>query len=128
MAEELVTPKRGQDGEWNYKTKSIMVGRLPRKNEGEYKTAIIRLFEVNNPHKTTEFPKVTLEVEDIEKIRLRNLNVSYYLEGNDIIINDLKSVKIKKEGSKIQLWAEQEEVENRATHEKSEEPKKAKKR
>lgn len=99
------------------KLKSVMIGRLPRKKEGdkadEYKTASIKLYTVNNPHKTTEFPIKELEFPNIEKIRIRHLNVSYYLEGNDIIINDLDEFKIVKKGSKLVVRGFQTDVEER---------------
>ena len=94
-------------------TKSALVGRLPRKEGNKFKTAVIRLFDVNNPHKTTEFPTKTYEFSNIEKIRIRRLNTSYYLEGNDIVINDLEELYITKENSKIVIKGYQFELENR---------------
>jgi len=87
-----------------YKTKSVMLSRKPRANEDdEFKTALIALYKVNNPHKTGDVP-----TED--------LNVSYYLEGNDLVINDLKSIDlgVDEENHKIVLRAEQEKVESRS--------------
>lgn len=95
--------------------KSALVGRLPRKEGDKFKTAVIRLFTVNNPHKTTEFPTKTFEFSNTEKIRIRRLNTSYYLEGNDIVINDLEELYITKEGNKIIIKGYQFEVESRNT-------------
>lgn len=94
-------------------TKSALIGRLPRKEGDKFKTAVVRLFGVNNPHKTTEFPTKTYEFSNTEKIRIRRLNVSYYLEGNDIVINDLEELEILHEDNKIIIKGEQTEVENR---------------
>ncbi|MBU2561378.1 MAG: hypothetical protein KKD17_03705 [Nanoarchaeota archaeon] len=94
-------------------TKSALVGRLPRDEGKKFKTAVIRLFNVNNPHKTTEFPVKTYEFSDTEKIRLKRLNVSYYLEGNDLVINDLEEINILREGNKLIIRGYQIEVEKR---------------
>jgi hypothetical protein len=96
-----------------YKTKCVMLGRKPAAPGAEYKTAIIALFNKNNPHKTGEVATKVLEFDDMEKVRLRNLSVSYYLEGNDIIINDLKKVVLEIYKNKIVLKAYQEQVEHR---------------
>ncbi|MDO8642076.1 MAG: hypothetical protein Q7R76_00595 [Candidatus Woesearchaeota archaeon] len=78
-----------------YHIKSLMVGRKPRIGTNKYKTAIVNLFTKNNPHKTGEVPKEMLEYPNIEKVRINDLiNISYYLEGNDIVINDLDEVHI----------------------------------
>ena len=94
-------------------TKSAMIGRLPRKEGDKFKTAVIRLFDVNNPHKTTEFPTKTYEFDNTEKMRIRRLNVSYYLEGNDTVINDLEEIFIQHEGNKLVVKGYQIEVEKR---------------
>ncbi|MBW2968022.1 hypothetical protein KY362_06060 [Candidatus Woesearchaeota archaeon] len=94
-------------------TKSALIGRKPREEGAKFKTAVISLFNVNNPHKTTEFPVKTYEFSDMEKVRIRRLNVSYYLEGNDIVINDLKALTIERSDNKLQVKGEQEEVESR---------------
>ena len=93
--------------------KSALIGRLPRKEGDKFKTAVIRLFDVNNPHKTTEFPTKTYEFDNTEKIRIRRLNVSYYLEGNDTVINDLEEIFIQHDGNKIVVKGYQIEVEKR---------------
>ena len=72
-----------------------MIGRKPRIGNDKYKTAIVSLFTKNNPHKTGEVPKQMLEYPNIEKVRINHLvNVSYYLEGNDIVVNDLAEVTV----------------------------------
>jgi hypothetical protein len=86
-----------------YKTKSLLVTRLPRKGSNEFKTASIKLFKINDPHKTTELPTKMLEYENIEKIVLKNLEIDYYLEGNDLIINNLKEVSIEKKSKIIEI-------------------------
>ncbi|MFQ5474566.1 MAG: hypothetical protein ACE5DM_01890 [Candidatus Nanoarchaeia archaeon] len=78
------------------KAKCIMVGRLPRKEGDDFKTCLIKFFDNNDAHKTGEFPTEELEFSNIENVRIRRLNVSYYLEGNDILVNDLSNVRILK--------------------------------
>ena len=84
-----------------YTTKSILVTRLPRKGDNEFKTASIKLFKINNPHMTEELPIKTIEYENVEKIIIKEKEVNYFLEGNDMIINDLTEVKIEKEGNVV---------------------------
>ncbi|TKJ17038.1 hypothetical protein CEE44_00700 [Candidatus Woesearchaeota archaeon B3_Woes] len=86
-----------------YATKSVLVARLPRKGNNEFKTASIKLFEINNPHKTDQLPTENLEFENIEKIKIKNQESDYFLEGNDIIINNLEFIHIDKKGSTIEL-------------------------
>ena len=104
-----------KDKKFVLKCKSILVSRSSTPLKDEYRTLIIKSFKVNNPHKTQEFPLQTYEFSNTEKIRLRNLNVSYYLEGNDIVINDLEEVTLEniKEKHKVILRAKQENIESR---------------
>jgi hypothetical protein len=93
-----------------------MLSRKPRKDlADEFKTSIIALFNVNNPHKTGDEPSKILEFPNMEKVRVRNLNLSFYLEGNDIVINDLRSIdlEIDEDNRKIVLRADQEKIESR---------------
>lgn len=91
-----------------YQVKSIMVGRKPRVGNNKYKTATISLFTHNNPHKTGEVPKDVLEYPNIEKIRINDLvNISYYLEGNDLVVNDLDKIEIRLDKNLITLVGKQ---------------------
>ena len=100
-------------------TKSVLIGRLDRdKKTDHFKTAIIRLFEVNNPHKKNVFPTKIYKFTNVEKVRIRRLNVSYYLEGNDIVVNDLEELYIIRDDHKITLKAYQFEVEKRGKEDK----------
>lgn len=102
--------------EEKHKAKCAMLSRKPRaKDDDDFKTAVIALFDRNNPHKVAATPKKVLEFPNMEKVRVRNLNLSFYLEGNDLVINDLKEVtlEIDEEKRKIVLKAEQIQVEER---------------
>jgi hypothetical protein len=108
--------KDPEENELKIATKSVLIGRMPRKDNDKFKTAIIRLFKVNNPHKTTEFPFKTFEFSNTEKIRIKRLNVSYYLEGNDLVINDLDEIFITREDTKLVIKGYQTDVEKRENH------------
>ncbi|MFC1752749.1 hypothetical protein ACFL96_05070 [Thermoproteota archaeon] len=97
MSDEQIT----KDGEVKENVRCVMIGRLPRGEGDQFKTAAFRFYDKNDGHKTDEFPKKTLEYPNIEKIRIRRMNVYYYLEGNDIIVNDLEEVRIIKKGNMI---------------------------
>ena len=86
-----------------YKTKSVLVTRLPRIGDNEFKTASIKLFKINDPHKTDELPDKTFEYPNIEKIVIKNIELDYYLEGNDIIINNLEDIEIEQKGTIIEI-------------------------
>lgn len=108
---EVVNPK---DKLIKLAAKSVLVSRLPKGEKAdEFKTAILRLYDVNNPHKKNVFPKMTYTFTNTEKVRIRRLNVSYYLEGNDIVINDLEELYIIHEDEKLVLKGYQTEVEHR---------------
>lgn len=105
--------KDPKENELKIATKSALIGRMPRKDNDKFKTAIIRLFKVNNPHKTTEFPFKTFEFSNTEKVRIKRLNISYYLEGNDLVINDLEEIFIIREGTRLVIKGYQLDVEKR---------------
>lgn len=88
-----------EDGEEKEEVKCVMIGRLPRREGDPFKTAVFRLFEENNGHLKGGFPVATLEYPNIEKVRVRRLNTTYYLEGNDIIVNDLTELRIIRKGN-----------------------------
>lgn len=95
------TVDTSKDGEVKRVARCVMIGRLPRGDGNQYKTAVFRFFKENNGHKTGDFPLETLEYPNIEKVRIRRMNVSYYLEGNDLIVNDLEEVRLIKKGTMI---------------------------
>jgi hypothetical protein len=90
-----------------------ILSRKPEVKDDEFKTAVIGIYDVNNPHKLAKFPRLTYEFTNIEKVRIKGLNLSYYTEGNDLIINDLEELFIIKEGTLIVLKGYQFEVERR---------------
>lgn len=78
-----------------YKVKSVVISRKPGRDREDLWSAFIGLFEENNPHLKAKVPFKVVEIPKIEKIRLQELrNISYYLMGNDIVINNLREIKI----------------------------------
>gem|GEM_PF-683066 len=96
-------------------TTSVLISRdESEKSDNIYRTAVLRLFRVNNPHKKHNvFPTHVFRFSNIEKVRIRRLNVSYYLEGPDIVVNDLEELYITHEENKLILKGYQLEVEHR---------------
>ena len=86
----------------SYKAKSVVISRKPGKDKDGFKTVFIGLFKENNPHLKGKIPFEVIEVKDTEKVRIRELrNISYYLMGNDIVINNLELVNIDKSEKNI---------------------------
>ena len=96
--------------EKTYKAKSVVVSRKPGKDkdDGGLWTAFIGLFDENNPHLKAKAPIEVIDILEVEKIRIRELrNISYYLMGNDIVINNLEELVIGKEGNIVTLTGKQ---------------------
>ena len=87
-----------------YDVKSVVFGRRPRKNPEEFKTAFFMLYNCDKPLGTDEFPVHDLEFPNIEFVHLPSSgNISYYLEGNDIVIEGISSIEIIQEDNVLKL-------------------------
>ncbi|MGV8087352.1 MAG: hypothetical protein ACP5N1_07005 [Candidatus Woesearchaeota archaeon] len=106
----IINPK---NNEIHVKTTCVILSRKPATNTHDFKTAVIGLYDVNNPHKNNTFPTTIYEFSNIEKIRIKGLNLSYYLEGNDLVINDLEELLLIKDGTFLVLKGYQFEIERR---------------
>lgn len=93
-----------------FQNKSIIISRkLGKDPEGNRNSVQIALFEDNNPHLKGQIPFKVLEYLEIEKVRIKKLeNISFYLGGNDLIINDLVELNISLEKGIITLTGKQE--------------------
>jgi len=79
-----------------YKVKSIVIGRKKRKDDSiELYPCFITLFDINDPHRTSEVPKDIIDFEEVERIFIDNLNIKYMLAGSDIVINNLESIEVE---------------------------------
>lgn len=91
-----------------FKCKSVTISRKPGKDENSFKTAFIGLFNENNPHLKARVPFEVLDVKETEKVRIKELkNISFYLMGNDIIINDLMELNLDYKDNIITLTGKQ---------------------
>ena len=87
-----------------FKAKSVIISRKPVHDKEDLWSAFIGLFEENNPHLKGKAPFKVVEIKEIDKVRIRDLrNISYYLLGNDIVINNLTTVSISREGNIVTL-------------------------
>lgn len=110
--------KDPKETEIKVKTISCLITKKERQPYSSEKdlhpTVHLKLFDQNNPHKNPEaFPHTVYEFTDVEKVRIRRLNVSFYLEGDDIVINDLEELYIQHKDNKIVLKGYQFELEER---------------
>jgi hypothetical protein len=95
--------------EKSFKVKSVVISRKPGKDKDGLWTAFIGLFDENNPHLKAKEPSEVLEVLEIEKVRIKELkNISYYLLGNDIVINDLTKLNVDVKEHIMTLTGDQE--------------------
>lgn len=91
-----------------YKAKSVVVSRKPFHTKEDKWYAFIGLFNENNPHLKAKIPFKIIEIPNIEKVRIHELrNVSYYLQGNDIVINNLRELSIETEKGIVTLTGRQ---------------------
>ncbi len=92
-----------------YKAKSVTISRKPAEKKDGTWSAFIGLFDENNPHLKAKAPIKVVEMKGVEKVRLRDLrNISYYLRGNDIVINNLVELNIEVKDGIITLTGRQE--------------------
>ena len=92
----------------NYQVKSVVISRKPGRDKDGLWSAFMGLFQENNPHLKAKEPFKVLEIKEVEKVRINGLkNISYYLMGNDIVINDLVTLNIERKGSIVILTGEQ---------------------
>lgn len=91
-----------------YKAKSVVVSRKPSHKDEEVWHAFIGFFEENNPHLKGKVPFEVVEIPNVQKVRINELkNISYYLMGNDIVINNLEELTIQQEDGVVTLTGKQ---------------------
>lgn len=92
-----------------FQAKSVIISRKPIHDQEESWSAFIGLFQENNPHLKGKEPFKILEIKNIEKVRIKELrNISFYLQGNDVVINNLKTVQISSKEGIVTLTGVQE--------------------
>ena len=94
--------------EKTFNAKSVVISRKPGKDPEGLKSAFIGLFDENNPHLKGKAPFEVVEIPEIEKVRIRELrNISYYLMGNDIVINNLVELNTEYKDNILTLTGKQ---------------------
>jgi len=91
-----------------YEAKSVVFGRMPRKEGDEFKTAFFKIYEESDPlteEVITGFPKHEVIINNIEKIEM-NTPPEYYLEGNDLVYKNIKSIEIEKIDNNLKITIE----------------------
>jgi hypothetical protein len=82
------------------------VGRKKRKdNTIEKYPCFVAMFDVNDPHKSGQVPKQILDFEDIHKVLIKGCDINYLLAGNDIVANNLVSIKVEQDGPHLIITA-----------------------
>lgn len=92
-----------------YETKSIIFGRKKRENKtDEDYPLFVHLFDVNNPHRTSEVPKQMLDFPHTHKVIIKGLDTNYLLAGSDTVINNLVEVEIEAHEGHVHITGKQE--------------------
>ena len=92
-----------------YTAKSVTISRKPSEREKGTWSAFIGLFDENNPHLKAKAPIKVLEFKNVEKVRINELkNISYYLMGNDVVVNNLKQLNIDVKDGIVTLTGKQD--------------------
>lgn len=76
-----------------YDAKCILIGRKPR-GEHVYKTAFVKIFNVDDPFLPDVMPEKELDYANIREVVIKDFNVEYLLEGNDLLIRGVKSFSV----------------------------------
>ncbi len=80
-----------------FKTKSAIIGKKGKLENDDNYPIFVNLFDINDPHKDPNMvPKKFLEYK-VHKIITKGLTVEYLLIGKDLLINNLKSIKLSVE-------------------------------
>ncbi len=91
-----------------YKTKSMLVCRTKNYNKMDdtesYPYFIqLKLFKMNDPHKTVKMPFKILEFRALSAT-FNNFKESKFLPwGNDLVFNDLKEIKVDFKNDKLKV-------------------------
>jgi len=89
-----------------YKAKSVVFGRKPRSEGNEFKTAFFKIYLEESPMSSevmSSFPVNEIDFPNVEFILIKDCDVHYYLEGNDIVIDNISSINIEQEENSLIL-------------------------
>lgn len=82
-----------------YDVKSIMIGRKPR-GENRFKTAFIKFFDTDEPLSPEVLPLEEKDYPNIREIVVKDFDIHYLLEGNDLLILDIDHINIEEDKEK----------------------------
>ena len=88
-----------------YDAQSVVFGRKPRQEGDEFKTAFFKIYANPRPFEQS-FPEKELDFPNVEKVELRNEDMDYYLEGNDLVIDNIKSIDINQTSNSLIIKVE----------------------
>ena len=84
--------------------RSMIVGR--KKVSDDAYNPMITLFDIENPHLTTDMPKKVLEFQCTKVKFASPITFDFLTMGNDIVVNGLSSITIKEEKDNDQIIIE----------------------
>ncbi|MBN2881283.1 hypothetical protein JXM83_04500 [Candidatus Woesearchaeota archaeon] len=76
-----------------YTASSMMIGRKPR-GGNTFKTAFVKFFDTNDPLGPEVLPKEEIDFEDVREVIFSGFDIRYLLEGNDLLVTNIKQVEI----------------------------------
>jgi hypothetical protein len=82
--------------------KSVVIGRKPRIDDNEFKTAFIKVYLKKNPLTLDEFPDQEVDFPNIECITFSE-SPKYYLEGNDLVFDDVLGVDVEEKDNRLHI-------------------------
>jgi len=80
-----------------HKTKSAIIGRKKGDENSTTRPCFVNLFNINNPHLSEDVPDKCLDFDKVHKIVIKSKDINYLLQGNDLVLNNLKEIEIKQE-------------------------------
>ena len=89
-----------------YNYKCAIVARKKIKETDSY-NCLINMFDINEGHLSGEVPKEFLEFENVKAVEIKNLDLCYFLIGNDLVINDLTSLEVTEEEGRVVIKGKQ---------------------
>lgn len=90
------------------KAKSVIISRKPNKDKEGLWSVLVALFDENNPHLKGREASRVLEYKEVEKVRVKELrNISFYLMGSDLVINNLVKIDIDEKKGIVTLTGKQ---------------------
>ena len=88
-----------------YEAKSVVFGRKPREEGSEFKTAFFKVYSQIKPLEGA-FPEQEIDFKNIEKIEIRGEDLDYFLEGNDLVLDNINAINIDQTSNTLKIRVE----------------------